>query len=80
MAGKAAKRRWSDLSPAARVEGIVAATVQVSLLVAALTDLRRRDPDQVRGPRWAWALACFVNFVGPISYFLLGRRRLSGPR
>ena len=68
-------KRWSDLSTGAKVGTIVAATVQLSLLVAALTDLRRRDPAQVKGPRWAWALASFVNFVGPISYFLLGRRR-----
>jgi hypothetical protein len=67
--------RWSALSTRAKVGAAAVAAVQLSLLVAALTDLRRRDPAQVKGPRWAWALGSFVNFVGPLSYFLLGRRR-----
>ncbi|HXV94099.1 MAG TPA: PLD nuclease N-terminal domain-containing protein [Pseudonocardia sp.] len=54
---------------------MAASAVQLGLLAAALTDLRRRDPAGVRGPRWAWALACGVNVVGPLAYLLLGRRR-----
>lgn len=70
-----AARRWEDLSPRTRSVIAAAGVVQVGLLVAALVDLGRRDPEQVRGPRWVWALASFVNFVGPISYFVAGRRR-----
>ena len=54
---------------------IVAAAVQLSLLAAALTDLRRRPAEQVRGDKRLWALASFVNFVGPLSYFGFGIRR-----
>ncbi|MGD9525698.1 PLD nuclease N-terminal domain-containing protein [Pseudonocardia sp.] len=69
------RRRWADLSPRTRALITAAGVVQIGLLVAALADIRRRDPAEVRGPRWAWALASFVNFVGPILYFLTGRRR-----
>jgi hypothetical protein len=70
-----AKRSWSDLTPVAKAGTVAATAVQLGLLTAALRDLRRRDPTQIKGPRWVWVLVSFVNFVGPISYFLLGRRR-----
>lgn len=54
---------------------MLAGLVQFGLLGAALADLRRRDPAQLNGPRWMWALVSLVNFVGPITYFAVGRRR-----
>jgi hypothetical protein len=68
-------RRWIDLPPAARIGTVAAGAVQLGLLVAALRDLRRRTPAEVRGPRWVWALVSFVNVIGPLSYFAFGRRR-----
>ncbi len=68
-------RSWSDLSPAARIGTVVGGTVQVGLLAAALRDLRRRPPSEIRGPRWVWALVSLVNVVGPAAYFAFGRRR-----
>lgn len=70
-----AKKKWSDLS--ARQQGLAAAgtVVQLGLLSAALLDLRKRAPEEVNGPKPAWVAACFVNFVGPIAYFIFGRRR-----
>jgi hypothetical protein len=70
----AGERHWADLPPVAKGATSVAAVLQIALLVAALRDLRRRDPAEVNGPRWAWALACFVNVIGPLSYFRFGRR------
>jgi hypothetical protein len=71
-------RRWRDLSPRARAALIVGAAVQFALLGAALTDLRRRSPEEVNGPRKLWVAVSFVNFVGPLAYFVLGRRRHPG--
>jgi hypothetical protein len=48
------------------------AIVQIVLLVAALLDLMKRP--RTRGPKWLWLLIIiFVNIVGPILYFVLGR-------
>ena len=72
-----AKNRWSDLSPRTRRLLIVAGLVDGSLKTAALIDLKRRPADQVRGPKWAWALAItFINSLGivPLIYFTRGRR------
>jgi len=47
--------------------------IQLILLVAALVDLIRRP--QTRGPKWVWVLIIvLVNFIGPIIYFVLGRK------
>jgi Phospholipase_D-nuclease N-terminal len=70
-----AVRRWTDLAPRARAGIAVGGAVQLGLLAAALRDLRRRDPAQLRGPRWLWTLLAFVNIVGPLAYFAVGRRR-----
>ncbi|GIK74907.1 MAG: hypothetical protein BroJett021_38950 [Chloroflexota bacterium] len=68
------KKRWQDLSPWQRISGILLAIIQVSLLVAALADIRRRPAEQIRGRKLWWVMAAFVNYIGPISYFLFGRK------
>jgi hypothetical protein len=69
------KRSWSELGPASRAAIIAAGVVQFGLLGAALADLRRRRDDEINGPRRVWIAVSFINFVGPIAYFVFGRRR-----
>jgi Phospholipase_D-nuclease N-terminal len=46
--------------------------IQLGLMVVALVDLARRA--RTRGPKWLWVLVIvFVNWIGPIVYFVLGR-------
>jgi hypothetical protein len=75
MTGK--KKSWSDMSPGQRRAAGVLGAVQVSLAVAAWTDLARRPAEQVRGPKIAWAPIIAINFVGPIAYFARGRVKAS---
>jgi hypothetical protein len=74
MTGPGRKRRWADLSGRERAGIGAAAAVQVALLAAALVDLRRRPARKVRGDKRLWAAASFVNYVGPLAYFVYGRR------
>ena len=69
------KKDWKDLSTRQKRGIVLAGTVQIGLLLAALSDIYRRPKEEIRGNKLLWALASFVNFVGPISYFLFGRRR-----
>ncbi|GAA3760411.1 hypothetical protein GCM10022240_11330 [Microbacterium kribbense] len=69
----AEKRRWRELSTGARTAIVMAAVVQIGLIGLAHGDLSRRTDDQVRGPKRMWRLISLVNFVGPITYFLVGR-------
>jgi hypothetical protein len=71
----AAHRRWQDLGIGARAAIVIGGIVQLSLLGAALTDIRRRPPEQLNGPRWLWTAVSFINFVGPLTYFAVGRRK-----
>ena len=69
------KKSWGQLNDAQRRMVVAAGFAQVTLQLAALRDLRRRTPAQVKGPRWVWVCATFVNTLGPSAYFLFGRRR-----
>jgi len=47
--------------------------IQIILLIVALLDLVKRE--QTRGPKWVWAVVIvLVNIIGPIVYFIVGRR------
>jgi Phospholipase_D-nuclease N-terminal len=69
------RRRWADLTPRQKAAVVLSSVVQFGLAAAAWTDLARRAPAQVRGPKWRWALLIGVNYAGPIAYFRWGRRR-----
>jgi hypothetical protein len=71
-----ARRRWNELTDGEKTAILVAASLQISLAATAWIDLARRPATQVRGPKPLWAVAIAVNFVGPISYFAVGRRRV----
>ena len=64
------------LTVAQRRRFAIIAVLQVSLTGAALWDIRRRSPDEINGDKRLWMVAAFVNFVGPIAYFLFGRKTL----
>ena len=77
--GVALRRRtpWRELSRRQRQAMIVRGAVQLGLLSAALNDLRRRPADQIRGPKPLWAVISLINYLGlgPVAYFLVGRRK-----
>ncbi|SMF26595.1 phospholipase D-like protein [Cellulosimicrobium cellulans J34] len=68
------KRRWKDLTRGQKIAVGVVGAAQVTLTAAAYRDLLRRPADRVNGTKLAWGLALLVNWVGPIVYFLDGRK------
>ncbi|MET0959849.1 MAG: PLD nuclease N-terminal domain-containing protein, partial [Psychrobacillus psychrotolerans] len=47
--------------------------IQLLLVVIALFDLVRVKG--TNGPKWMWALIIvFINIIGPVVYFIVGRR------
>jgi hypothetical protein len=67
-------KKWSELGPRKRKLIVAAGVGEACLKAAMLMDLRHRGKDQVRGPKWLWTPLAFVNLVGPLSYFAIGRR------
>jgi phosphohistidine swiveling domain-containing protein len=70
-----AKKQWEDLTTLQKGGIALSSAVQIGLLLAVLVDIYRRRQEEIRGSKWAWTVAAFVNFVGPIAYFLFARRR-----
>jgi|SRR5215211_7242552 len=70
-----ANKEWKDLSARQKGGIVLGSAVQISLLAVALIDIYRRPQEEIRGNKWLWTLVAFINYVGPISYFLFGRRR-----
>ena len=68
------QKRWRDLTSTQKRGITILGIIQVSLLGAALWDIRRRPADQIRGSKWLWTMAAFVNYVGPLAYFIVGRK------
>ncbi|MGM8366009.1 PLDc N-terminal domain-containing protein [Virgibacillus sp. W0181] len=47
--------------------------IQLILLITALVDLVKRA--HTLGPKWLWVIIIiFVNIIGPILYFVIGRK------
>ena len=67
--------RWRELSTRQKGSVVLLGAAQLGLLVAALADIRRRPAEGIRGSKKLWVAASFVNYAGPIAYFLIGRRR-----
>lgn len=71
------KKNWRELSPLQKAVLLIAGSLQVLLLGAALLDLRRQPAEQIRGSKRVWTMVAFINYIGPVAYFLLGRKRVS---
>ncbi len=63
------KKTWKRLEPWQKAGGVMLGIVQVSLLIAALVDIRRRPATEIRGRKAWWVMAAFVNYVGPDQLF-----------
>ena len=68
------KKKWSDVPTPQRWALCMAAALELAMTVAALRDLAARPADRVRGPKMAWAVAVFIQPVGPVVYFAAARR------
>ena len=68
-------RRWQELSPRQQTLVLVLGSVQLSLAATAWADLVTRPAAEVNGRKGVWAVVIAVNWVGPLAWFLRGRRR-----
>jgi hypothetical protein len=71
----AQRKTWSDMGKKQQLSVIVGGAVQVALLVAALVDIKHRPAALIRGRKALWVGLSFINYVGPLAYFILGRKR-----
>ena len=70
-----AKKTWKEMSPAARTGTVAVGIVQIAMMLAAQRDISRRPAELINGPKVAWRMAALINFIGPMGYFVFGRKR-----
>ena len=68
------RKQWGDMTTTQQAGLVLMGVIQVALLAAALIDIRRRSADELNGRKRLWVLAAFVNFIGPLAYFIFGRK------
>ena len=69
------KNNWRDLALWQKAAIIKLALIQIGLFLAAWRDLSQRSAGRIRGSKGAWRAALFLNFAGPLAYFLRGRKQ-----
>jgi len=69
------RKQWGDLTGTQKRGFVLLGALQIGLLITALIDIRRRPADAINGSKRLWTVVVFVNFIGPIAYFLFGRKR-----
>ncbi|NLT25729.1 MAG: hypothetical protein GXX90_03590 [Microbacteriaceae bacterium] len=69
------KSSWDELTQEQQGGIILLGAAQIGLMLFAQGALLGRPKELVRGPKWLWFLGNLVNFVGPIAYLVLGKRR-----
>ena len=68
------RKPWGEMTSTQQAGLVLMGVIQVALLAAALIDIRRRSADELNGSKRFWTLAAFVNFIGPLAYFIFGRK------
>jgi hypothetical protein len=68
------RKQWRDLTTRQQQGIQLGIILQFALLGAALWDIWHRPAEEINGDRRVWTLLSFVNFVGPVAYFLFGRK------
>ncbi|MEK5078811.1 PLD nuclease N-terminal domain-containing protein [Solibacillus sp. FSL W7-1436] len=55
--------------------GLIAPLLVLQFVLAAVAIVDIVRSYETRGPKWVWILvSLFVNTIGPIAYFLFGRK------
>jgi len=68
-------KQWQDLTDRQKRGIVVLGALQITLLAAALIDIRRCPADAINGSKRLWTAVVFINGIGPIAYFVVGRKR-----
>ena len=71
----ARRKSWRDMSKGQRIMLIVSRAINMALLGAAQRSIGKTPDSRIRGKKAVWRAVSFINFFGPVSYFLFGRRR-----
>ena len=64
---------------AAQAGAIGRGLINLALMIFTIRDIRRRSDEELNGKRKLWLMAAFTPPIGPIAYFIFGRKRGAQP-
>jgi hypothetical protein len=73
------RRGWKEMSPVQRVRNVLMGAVQLVLVTLALWDISHRPDNEINGKKRTWVMASLIQPVGPIIYFMFGRKKAAAP-
>ena len=62
-------------SSAAQARAGMQGLINLALMIWMIWDIRHRSDEEINGKRKLWLLAAFAPPIGPIAYFIFGRKR-----
>jgi hypothetical protein len=69
------RKNWTDLTSGQKLSAAAAIVVQLMLLTAAQLDISRRPSEGINGNKKLWRAVVFINYFGPLAYFIFGIKR-----
>ncbi len=72
--GQSLRADWFDLPTELRFPLVGLTAAELTAKIGMWISLARRPAERVRGPKWVWVLASFVNGIGPATYWTFGRK------
>lgn len=64
-----------DLTPFQMTAMAVPLVIQIVLLVVGLREVRRTPESKMTLSKTVWTVICLVPFVGPVAFFIDGRKK-----
>ena len=74
-----ARRNWKEMSPVQKVRNVLMGVVELVLVTLALWDISHRPDNEINGKKRTWVMASLIQPVGPIIYFIFGRKKAAAP-
>ena len=70
-----AKPKTKRPASAAQARALGQGIINLTLMILTIRDIRRRSDEEINGKRKFWMMAAFAPPIGPIAYFIFGRKR-----
>jgi hypothetical protein len=73
------RRNWKEMSPVQKVANVLVGAVELVLVTLALWDISHRPDNEINGKKRTWVMASLIQPIGPIIYFMFGRKKAIAP-
>ena len=73
------RRNWKEMSPVQKGRNLFMGALELVLVTLALWDISHRPDNEINGKKRTWVMASLIQPIGPIIYFMFGRKKAAAP-